>query len=250
MSDPLTRKVRPRVEGLEEREVPSATVWLRDGVLHVRGTSGPDKVTVAYRGGRIVVRQPGSRAKAAGFAIPGVNRIVFQGLAGNDTFVNSTNVPAIVSTGSGNNFVSTLTGQDTITTGAGFNQLFAALGDQVPATNGSTVVLLQQSVFFPIGNTAIISLPGQNTLIPFGGSGASFTNGVPGTTTPLGNSFTNGLGTLPTTAGIGTFLPGNQFGITNVASTGAPLVSPSGSGFPTVTSGLLGAPVANGGTLL
>jgi len=248
MSDPLTNRFRPHVEGLEEREVPSATVSLRGGVLRIRGSRGADKVTVAYQGGRVVVRQGGTQAKSSGFATSAVNRLVFQGLAGNDSFVNNTNVPATVSTGSGNNFVQTLTGQDTITTGTGLNQILAALGDQVPAANGRNVVVLQQIVIFPGGNnlggfSTQNGLTGQNTLSPIGTTADSLT----GVNSNLGTGFNNGLGTgitgtVPTTAGIVNVFGGSQSGTSGFGSTGANLVPASGS-FPTLNSGsLMGVP--------
>jgi hypothetical protein len=233
MSDPLTNRFRPHVEGLEEREVLSATVSLRGGVLHIRGSKGPDKVTVAYQGGRIVVRQPGPQAKSSGFATAGVNRIVFQGQAGNDTFINDTNVPAIVSTGSGNNFVTTLTGQDVITTGAGINQVLAALGDVVPATNGRTVVVIQQITIFPVGNT-FNGFTTTNALSPFGFN-ESFSTGTLGTFSSPSTGINAGLGTgfnglaTPTSAGVLNGFPGSPFGLSGVTSTGVPLTSPNGT---------------------
>ena len=105
---------RPRLEPLENRELPAVSVVLDNGTLLVRGGNAAERVVVFFENGQIIVTQSGVGRRAR-FAAAAVDEIVFRGRGGNDLFINNTFLP---STAVGDD------GDDTLQGGAALDRLF------------------------------------------------------------------------------------------------------------------------------
>jgi hypothetical protein len=92
MSRKRHNTIRPTLETLEERAVPSASpVWVRNGNLYSVGTNGHDTASVnSSISGKVFVNLNGSRWTFASWQIPSGRTVYFWGLYGDDHFTNNT----------------------------------------------------------------------------------------------------------------------------------------------------------------
>ncbi|NCY01784.1 MAG: hypothetical protein EBX36_02465, partial [Planctomycetia bacterium] len=123
-----------RIEQLENRVVLAAGIRFdsRSGVLTLEGTQRNDVAAVSQNGARIVASLrasifPFSRIVAAA----SVKRIVFAGLGGDDSFINTTRVPAIADGGNGSDTLVGGGGADRLVGGAGNDRLQGGGGRDV-----------------------------------------------------------------------------------------------------------------------
>ncbi len=146
---------RPRLEGLEDRSVPSAT--LVNGNLIITQSNGNDTAVVTVTGGPVgihfirvqetingVVQAP--RSFFAGF----VGRITYNGLGGNDRFDNQTSVRSTAFGGAGNDVLLGGQSDDVLSGGDGDDELHGRGGndllygdngnDQLFGDNGADVL--------------------------------------------------------------------------------------------------------------
>jgi hypothetical protein len=124
------RAYRPIVEALEPRIVLSNNVVLNvgTGVLTLRGGSGNDRATVSLLGDHVqAVLSGGVRTKQA-FQRAQVRQIVFQGGAGNDRFLNQTDIPCTANGGAGNDYLMGGSGNDVLIGGPGNDTLIGGGG--------------------------------------------------------------------------------------------------------------------------
>src|SRR5205807_1778443 len=106
------------VERLQDRIVPSSSpVSLHSHTLVIQGTGGADHVTVSQAHGKLTVVDDHRK-----FSFPAaqVKMIVFNGRAGDDTFLNNTAIGAVADGGAGN---------DRLTGGSGNDVLRGSSGD-------------------------------------------------------------------------------------------------------------------------
>ena len=121
-------------EGLEGRIVLAAGIGHDRGsrVLSIVGSAGNDVAEVRQQGANIVV----SLASASGRVsrtVPAaqVSRVVFTGLAGNDTFTNQTAIPSRADGGAGADILRGGQGADELIGGAGNDRLMGNAGNDV-----------------------------------------------------------------------------------------------------------------------
>jgi hypothetical protein len=150
----LSRKHRrPRLEVLEQRDVP--TITLSGGILTILGTSAADVATVQinsnntltpYDDSVVATRTSGGQTETQSFAlwhtflglngqppihVQQVKGIVFHGGAGNDVFWNHTGIPATAFGDDGNDSLHAGSGGDTLYGGTGDDNLFGGAGKDV-----------------------------------------------------------------------------------------------------------------------
>jgi hypothetical protein len=112
-----------RVESLEPRVVLSATVEFDAArrLLEITGTDADDAVEIRQEGRELSVTVDGT--VAATRPIRGVRSIVFNGLAGNDTFVNASRVRVIADGGEGDDLLQGGFRGDRLSGGPGYDRL-------------------------------------------------------------------------------------------------------------------------------
>ena len=128
-------------EALEERVVLSTqgSVFLEDGVLRILGSEQPDTAQVEIVDSKVQALLNGSVQQ---FDADQVRGILFDGGAGNDSFVNGTNIPCQASGGDGDDQLVGGTANDSLDGGAGNDWLVGAAGDDnIVGGAGSDVVL-------------------------------------------------------------------------------------------------------------
>ncbi|NBT12216.1 MAG: calcium-binding protein [Planctomycetia bacterium] len=157
-----------RLEQLENRLVLAAGIRFdsRSGVLALEGTQRSDVATVSQQGTRIVasLRTPAG-AFSRGIAAAAVKRIAFAALAGDDSFTNSTRLPASVDGGLGN---------DTLVGGGGNERLVGGGGnDRLQGGGGNDILIAgvgDDWLDGGDGNDSLDGGDGLDTLL--GGTGA------------------------------------------------------------------------------
>jgi Ca2+-binding RTX toxin-like protein len=122
-------KFRPELENLESRRLLAASVALNGGVLSITGTDGPDTVFVTQAHGKINVIVAGPGGSVQTFNKANVKTIFFDGRAGDDIFVNLTNVRAIALGGDGNDILVGGRNNDILIGGAGNDILIGGRGN-------------------------------------------------------------------------------------------------------------------------
>jgi RTX calcium-binding nonapeptide repeat (4 copies) len=229
MNKQQQHRVRPTVEGLEERVTPDVTDGLNNGVLTILGTSGSDRVFVTTARGQIIVTHDGTSGPQDAFNASQVKRVVFVGMGGNDLFMNRTNVSATAIGGSGNDTFVAGTGKDHLFGGGGNNVLIGFPQTKIVAGKGFNVIRRNVILSRPTntGNGSLTSgLSGANTLN--GLLGSSSTGGTPAATTPSAATPTTPPGSTGGTTGGTTTSPPSS---TTTASTGAsPALTPVDTG--------------------
>jgi len=163
-----------RLEQMEGRDVPAVTLpdpgQLAGGVLTITSDAASDVVFVATDAatGDVVVVVPGQDPVT--FGSDDVQTVLFVGGAGNDAFVNLTDLPAFAFGGFGNDLLiagsagNTLIGDDgndTLIGGAGDDTLIGAVGNDILAGQA--------------GDDTLIG--GAGTDIVFGGAGTDTQGG-------------------------------------------------------------------------
>ncbi len=116
------------VQSLEARKLMAADIGLADGFISIYGSDGPDNVNVELEGDQIVVSMtaPGCAVEQSRFAADEVQGLFFTGGAGDDVFLNETNLPAIVIGGAGRDIVMSGSGADVISGGDGDDVLISS----------------------------------------------------------------------------------------------------------------------------
>jgi hypothetical protein len=181
MSKQQVHRVRPVVEGLEERVNPDVTSGLNNGILTILGTSGPDRVFVSITQGQVAVTHNGTTGPGDFFNATQVKRIVFLGMGGNDLFINRTHIAATAIGGNGNDTFVAGSGKDHLFGGGGNNVLIGFPANKIVAGKGFNVIR-------------------RNVILSGGTSrSANGTNGLLGNNV-LSNSGNPTAGTVQTTA--------------------------------------------------
>jgi Ca2+-binding RTX toxin-like protein len=140
--------VRPGLEVLDRRELPACGIMIgAGGVVTIEGTNQADRAEVSPWGPGIRValdcgeNGPGIDHVAV-FGPGAVSRVVFRGLAGNDSFRNDTAVPTEADGGAGNDYLRGGSGADKLSGGDGNDRLIGGAGNDW-LIGGSGADLLQ-----------------------------------------------------------------------------------------------------------
>jgi Ca2+-binding RTX toxin-like protein len=191
------RFYRPQLEALEDRELLAASVFLRSGILTIRGTNGADTVLVTPSGSSVRVRVANGAVIDRVFAASQVNRISFRGFRGDDVFINNTAIPSVAFGDQGNDLLQGGAGIDNLFGGSGNDQLIGDVGDLLNGGTGRNRIIRGNTLpVFP-GSTALT--PTLTTLTP------------PGALTTITTSLATlgGLGSpIATAAGVSTLFGG------------------------------------------
>jgi hypothetical protein len=177
-----------RLEGMEERCMPSASVAVNAaGVLNIRADNRGDNIVVQQPNAQtveVLVNSEGGKTYDFNTA---VNSIAFQGGKGNDTFINNTNIDSIQRAGDGagvtylqggtgkdtliggsnpkgSTYETANSGQATFIGGAGFNNIFGG------KLGGSDTIKAGP------GRNAVYDILGTNTVDGGKGSGYLIVN--------------------------------------------------------------------------
>ena len=167
--DTFRRRRRLLLELLEDRAVPAnVSASVRQGVLTVTGTPGPDVINVRQNAGVVSVDGVGA------FAAATVAHIVVNAQAGNDTIsLNGTSIPAIVFGGDGNDTLIGSTGNDWLFGENGNDRLLGNAGDDlIFGGNGNDILeggLGNDRLLGDYGDDWLNGGAGDDTL--FGGAG-------------------------------------------------------------------------------
>jgi hypothetical protein len=121
---------RPRLEHLEDREVPAVTAVLNGGILLLQGTPQADFVRVSVTNNLLLVTQAGISPLRV-FNRANVSQILFFGGGGNDVFVNDSPVPSMAFGGPGNDLLVSLASQSQMVGGRGNDLIVGGLGVQM-----------------------------------------------------------------------------------------------------------------------
>jgi hypothetical protein len=126
---PVTIRKRARLvlEAFEPRNLLSSGPHLLSGAheLLITGTPGNDNVQVSTSSNHVVVNFDG---KTTSYKSSAIKKIVFNGGAGNDMFVNDTSIPSYAKAGAGNDTLIGGTGNDTLIAGSGNDVLIGGAG--------------------------------------------------------------------------------------------------------------------------
>lgn len=173
------RSARLAVTPLEDRQVPAGSISLNAaGVLTITGTNQPDQAFVSADGGALTVTViQGNVGQTRSFNTAAVKSIVFTGLAGDDSFSNSTPIPASATGGTGNDSLYGGSGNDTLVGGDGADQVAGGSGDD--RLEGDA------------GADALFGGEGNDTLA--GGDGGNYLSGDGGDDSVVGGSATDYL---------------------------------------------------------
>ena len=125
---------------LESRQLMAADIGIVDTTLAIQGSPLDDVAEVYVESGRVQVTV--STYNEAGevvseesddFAVEDIDRIVFEGLSGDDLFVNDSAIDTVARGGGGN---------DTLLGGSGTNLLIGGVGDDLFLGGGGTIMVL------------------------------------------------------------------------------------------------------------
>jgi Ca2+-binding RTX toxin-like protein len=139
-----TNSVR-RFERLEERQMMAADIDLNNGILTIQGTDNGDNIQVAIDpndSDRLLVKiaddLTGALLRQGAFDVDDVDKIVVNGLGGNDEMYNYTDIRAdmfggsgidFITSGGGNDLIDGGSGDDRITGGRGNDKLIGGIGN-------------------------------------------------------------------------------------------------------------------------
>ena len=138
VTKPLARRLG--AQQLESRQLMAADIGLIDTTLAIQGSPMNDVGEVYIESGRVVVTV--STYDDAGqvvsetsdeFAAEAIDRIVFEGFAGDDVLVNDTAIDTVARGGGGN---------DTLMGGSGTNLLIGGVGDDLFLAGGGTIMAI------------------------------------------------------------------------------------------------------------
>jgi hypothetical protein len=121
-------------ERLEVRVVLTAGISFDQSsrIVTIVGSEGGDVAEVQQQGGNVVVSLNAASGRLSRtLAVASVGRIVFTGLAGNDTFTNASGIPSRASGGPGIDVLRGGGGTDELLGGGGNDQLFGGGGNDV-----------------------------------------------------------------------------------------------------------------------
>jgi hypothetical protein len=121
---------RPRLERLEDREVPAVTAVLNGGILLLQGTPQADFVRITVTNNLLLVNQIGIPPLRV-FNRANVGEILFFGGGGNDVFINDSFVRAVAVGGTGNDLLVSLASQSQMVGGPGNDLIIGARGVQI-----------------------------------------------------------------------------------------------------------------------
>jgi len=157
--------VCPSLENLTERITPSVTVGGNGTSLDINGTAGRDWVVVfrdQSNSGQLTVRFNGHNTPVNNPSA--ITNITFNGQAGNDVFINTTELAVTAHGGAGNDLLVGGSGNDQLFGESGNDRIFGGAGDDT-INVGSGI----NAVAGLDGNDTIIATSGINFL--FGGAG-------------------------------------------------------------------------------
>lgn len=157
---------RPRLEGLEHRDVPS-TVVLEDRVLTIYGTDGPDDASVSIFQGDLLFREKTSpgQGRVRFYDLDQIDRVVFHGYGDNDEFENKTAIPSTLNGGDGADILTGGGGADILTGGGGADILTGGGGaDALYGGSGNDIL------YGGDGNDYLYGQSGADNLLGEGGN--------------------------------------------------------------------------------
>jgi Ca2+-binding RTX toxin-like protein len=166
---PTSRRARPQVELLEDRQLLAGSVALNPatGILTVRGSSAADRAVVSAAGGLVTVSLSGGAHGSGQYAAAQVRGIVFVGNSGNDRFVNNSAIACWAFGGAGRDFFQGGGGNDYLDGAANDDTLVGGAGDDVLRGWAGNDQLYGQD-----GNDTLYGGGGRNVLD--GGSGNDY----------------------------------------------------------------------------
>jgi len=131
---------RPRLEHLEDREVPAVTAVLNGGILLLQGTNQSDFVRISVNNNLLLVTQAGSSPLRL-FNRANVSQIIFIGAGGNDVFVNDSLIPAVAFGGLGNDLLVSLASPSQMLGGRGNDLIVGGQGGQMLGGGGGNDII-------------------------------------------------------------------------------------------------------------
>jgi len=164
---------RPQLENLEDRRLLDAGISFSAGVVTITGTDAADRAVVTQRRGNLTVMLSGGVSATRTFHRSEVKRIVFDGQAGDDVFVNLSSFRALALGGAGNDLLIGGRGNDILVGGAGDDTLIGGAGDdRLHGEDGD------DTVRGGAGNDHLFGEPGDDRLT--GGPGRDDLHAGPG----------------------------------------------------------------------
>ncbi len=167
-----------RIEQLENRSLFAADLVLgTDGVLNVTGTSADDSITVQQVGWgdiRVTIANGSTVIKQQGFSGELVKSLLIRGNAGNDTILNTTNVPSEMYGDDGNDYLRGGSANDRIFGGNGNDAVYGGDGNDYLNGNAGS-----DSLYGGAGNDVVLG--GDDTVVDYiwGGAGSDDFNRKP-----------------------------------------------------------------------
>jgi hypothetical protein len=166
----LAKSTQLSVEVLESRELLTNSIVYTSAthLLAIDGTDARDIVNVVNVGPavQVTMTHPGSSLPAQSLSVTGpIDKITFQGHAGDDYFMNRTAIPCVADGGAGNDQLYGGSGDDQLYGGDGNDILDGGAGNDQLYGNAGDDILYGQA-----GNDALCG--GQGFNIDIGGAGA------------------------------------------------------------------------------
>jgi Ca2+-binding RTX toxin-like protein len=170
----MTRKhehsFRPQLEDLEDRRLLAAGISFSGGVVTITGTDAADRAVVTQRRGNLTVTLSGGASATQTFHRSDVKRIIFDGGAGDDVFVNLSSVRALALGGDGNDLLIGGRANDILIGGAGNDILIGGRGnDRLMGGDGNDTLnggRDNDHLFGEAGDDRFLDDPGRDDLHP------------------------------------------------------------------------------------
>ncbi len=184
------RTWKPVLESLEDRQLMAAHVFQVGNpsigyYLRIEGTQLRDEVVVTdlVDGGVKLRLTPGDTGVPKNYEIHNQKPawIRFEGFGGSNSFLNFTNTPAIVITGSGNDFIQGGSDRDLIMAGGGENEIYGGAGDDVIVGGNERDIIYAEA-----GNDSVWGMGGSDVID--GGTGNDYLDGSTGDDWLIGSS--------------------------------------------------------------
>jgi hypothetical protein len=168
---------RPRLEHLEDREVPAVTAVLNGNILFLQGTIQSDFVRISVTNNLLLVTQAGTSPVRV-FNRANVSQIIFTGAGGNDVFVNDSLVPAMAFGGLGNDLLVSLASQSQMLGGRGNDLIFGGQGVQMIGGAGVNGIVQTTGLnpFTVFTNPSTVGLTAADLALLSQNVNAGFTN--------------------------------------------------------------------------
>jgi hypothetical protein len=169
---------KPVLESLEDRQLMAAHLFFIGNpalgyYLNLKGTEGNDVVNIYRKTDGLhidVIAGDTNKAQNYLFTDKMPAFIRFEGYNGNNTFLNKTSIPSIVTTGAGNDHIEGGSDRDFIMAGNGDNQIWGGVGDDIILGG-----MQRDDIDAGSGNDVVLALSGTNVI--YGGEGNDYLEG-------------------------------------------------------------------------